>query len=135
MKVVTIPTDIPPNISFLAIQSQSSRKNAPRMAENGTSIFESDDTIFLAMLGMIRPTKPMVPTKLTVMDVNTETITMQIILVMEDFTPSDVASLSSTEAMLMGLDITVSTQIMIRIEGIRNFHESGDMVFREPRLQ
>ncbi len=110
---------MPPRITDLATISDIRRNAPPAMADMGISSLELDATSFLAMLGTISPTKPIVPTKLTDRAVKREMSMRHSTRVFAESTPSEDASLSSTLDMSMSLDshsiaATITSTAMIR---------------------
>jgi len=134
MNAVTIPTGMPPSSTDLAMISQIRRNAPPAMADIGIRSLELDATSFLAMLGTIRPTNPMVPTKLTDRAVKRDMRIRQITRVLAELTPKEDARLSSMLDMSMSLDSHSIDAIITSTATIRRGAVSASTFDREPRV-
>ncbi len=104
------------------------------MADMGIRSLELDATNFLAMLGTIRPTNPMVPTKLTDRAVKREMRIRQITRVFAESTPKEDASLSSTPEMSMSLDSHSINATITSTATIRRGAVSASTFDRDPSV-
>lgn len=95
---------------------------------------EFDAISFLAMLGTIRPTNPMVPTKLTDRAVKRDMRIRQMTRVFAESTPREDASLSSTPEMSMSLDSHSINATITSTATIRRGAVSASTFDRDPRV-